>query len=157
MACPIVAYSSKDKRGKRPSMHSSPLEKEGLSVRCGCHGECRSCWTRQLCIAALVALNFIAIFCCTAAQEKKEKDWRKEIPVTHCWQARLVCGERGESRLPLSSVPSSDNSDHRTTLAASSLRCARRIESAAKSHYFHHGPSVLSAPNNPLNPLSTLA
>ena len=117
MACPIVAYSSKDKRGKRPSMHSSPLEKEGLSVRCGCHGECRSCWTRQLCIAALVALNFIAIFCCTAAQEKKEKDWRKEIPVTHCWQARLVCGERGESRLPLSSVPSSDNSDHRTTLA----------------------------------------
>ena len=65
--------------------------------------------------------------------------------------------ERGKSFLPLSSVPSSDNSDQSTTLAASSLRRAPRMETCQEP-LFPPPASVLSAPNNPfdLNPGVTL-
>ena len=61
-------------------MQSSPPQKKGLSVRCGCHGECRSCWTRQLCIAALV-LNFIG--------RKSRRGWKRN-PCDILLASRLV-------------------------------------------------------------------
>ena len=74
-----------------------------------------------------------------------EKDWKRNP--CDILLASLICGWIGGK----SSPPSSDNSDHQhlSTLAAS---CSR-METAAKSYYFHHH-CVLSAPNNPLDPLN---
>ena len=150
MACPFVAYSSKDKRGKRPSMHRAPPSKKaGLSVRCGCHGECRSCWTCQLCIAPSLQTSSPSSAVLQGCNIRRRVG--KEIPVTYCWQGWLVAREG-----KVSSVPSSDNSDQSTTLAASSLRRAPRMETCQEP-LFPPPASVLSAPNNPFDPLSTLA
>ena len=116
MACPFVAYSSKDKRGKRPSMHSSPPRKSGTfcSLRMS-RGMPKLLDTSIMHRGPRSKLHrHLLLYCSTG---KVGEGLEKRNPVTHCWQAGLVCGERGESRLPLSSVPSSDNSDHRTTLA----------------------------------------
>ena len=41
------------------------LEKKGLSVHCGCHGDCRSCWTCQLCIGPSSKLHrhLLLLYC----------------------------------------------------------------------------------------------
>ena len=118
---------------------------EGLSVRCVCHWECRCCWT-NVNYASELALQLhphLPLYC---SGMDVEKDWKRNP--CDILLARLICGWIGGK----SSPPSSDNSDHQhlSTLAAS---CPRRMETAAKSYYFHHH-CVLSAPNNPLDPLN---
>ena len=147
-SCPFVAYSSKDKRGKCLSMQGSPLEKSQRGTFCSL---CLSLGMPmlldkcQLCIrtrsptspsSSAVLQRYGAV----------EKDWKRNP--CDILLARLICGWIGGK----SSPPSSDNSDHQhlSTLAAS---CPRRMETAAKSYYFHHH-CVLSAPNNPLDPLN---
>ena len=117
---------------------------EGLSVRCVCHWECRCCWT-NVNYASELALQLhphLPLYC---SGMEVEKDWKRNP--CDILLARLICGWIGGK----SSPPSSDNSDHQhlSTLAAS---CSR-METAAKSYYFHHH-CVLSAPNNPLDPLN---
>ena len=118
---------------------------EGLSVRCVCHWECRCCWT-NVNYASALALQLhphLPLYC---SGMDVEKDWKRNP--CDILLATLICGWIGGK----SSPPSSDNSDHQhlSTLAAS---CPRRMETAAKSYYFHHH-CVLSAPNNPLDPLN---
>ena len=75
----------------RQCIELPPRKKTGLSVRCGCHGECRSCWTCQLCIAPSLQTSSPSSAVLQGCNIRRRVG--KEIPVTYCWQGWLVARE----------------------------------------------------------------
>ena len=101
MACPFVAYSSKDKRGKRPSMHSSPPRKSGTfcSLRMS-RGMPKLLDTSIMHRGPRSKLHRHLPLYCSAG--KVGEGLEKRNPGDILLATRLVCGWRGESRPCLS-------------------------------------------------------
>ena len=135
----LSSIPQKIKLNKCPSMPTGPPSKKDIVDVTGNAGV----------VGHLV--NYASPVTLSSAESRRSRRrFGKEIPVTYCWQVRLICGKGWKSLFPSLFARVTILTSSLATLAAS-----QSTETAAKSDYFQHSTSadrVLSDPNNPPNP-----